>query len=84
MISDKPMGRVSQEITKPGISTVVCSGYHPDPRNDLEQKSNFGEGLRKSGRIPIAVPDGVMAHPTSGDLYIEVLQYILHNKSYFT
>ena len=84
MISDEPMDRISQEITELGISTVVGSGFCRDLRNDLEQKSTFGEGLRKSGRIPIAVPGGVMARPTPGDLYIEVLQYILHNKSYFT
>ena len=84
MISDEPIDRVSQEITEPEISTVVGSGIRPDLRNNLEQKSNFGEGLRKSGRIPIAMPDGVMPRPTPGHLYIEVLQYILHNKSYFT
>ena len=84
MISAKPMDRVSQEITELGISTIVGSGCCCDRRNDLEKKSNFGEGLRKTGRIPIAVPGGVMARPTPSDLCIEVLQYILHNKSYFT
>ena len=63
MISDKPMDRVSQDITKPGIYIVVGCGFRPDLRNDLEQKSNFGEGLRKSGRIPIAVPGGVIVRP---------------------
>ena len=80
----RPIGRAPVVPSQRRRLLMPVTARRPRIRNDLEQKSNFGEGLRKSGRIPIAVPDGVMARPTPGDLYIEVLQYILDNKSYFT
>ena len=52
MASNKQMDRIAQEITESGISKVGCSGFHPNFRNNLEQKLTFEEGLWLGCRLP--------------------------------